>query len=263
MSSSKPRGLGPEYGAQFQDQSIASAYPTRPPYPPQVFDILLGLIRDESPIVLDLGCGTGDIARGLAPHVTRVDAVDPSAAMIARGRALLGGDHRNLRWIISSAEEFDYSDQYALVVTAESLHWMDWHKVLPRIGESLIPQGRLAIVLGRGFHDEPWQAELGQLIAHYSTNRDYEPYDLLRELEERKLFSPEEVVQTRPVPFSQTVEEYVESFHSRNGLSRERMGDSADEFDIRLRALIARYQSGPVLEFALVADLAWGKPLIV
>ena len=57
----KPKGLGPEYAGQFQDQSIADAYSTRPPYPPKVFEILLGLIKDESPIVLDLGSGTGDI----------------------------------------------------------------------------------------------------------------------------------------------------------------------------------------------------------
>src|SRR3712207_9196681 len=56
----KPKGLGPEYGAQFQDHSVADAYPTRPPYPPEVFQILFGLIEDQAPRVLDLGCGTGD-----------------------------------------------------------------------------------------------------------------------------------------------------------------------------------------------------------
>lgn len=59
----KPKGLEPEYGAQFRDHGVADAYPTRPLYPPEVFEILLGLIRDESRIVLDLGCGTGDIRR--------------------------------------------------------------------------------------------------------------------------------------------------------------------------------------------------------
>src|SRR5262245_53032854 len=133
----KPRGLGPDYGAQFRDQSVADAYPTRPPYPPEVFEILLGLIQDESPVVLDLGCGTGDIGRGLAPHVTRVDAVDPSTAMIARGRALPGGRNPAIHWITSSAEDFAYSARYALIITAESLHWMDWYAVLPRVHRSL------------------------------------------------------------------------------------------------------------------------------
>ncbi len=72
----KPRGLGREYGAQFGDPSVAAAYPSRPPYPPELFEILLGLIRDEPRVVLDLGCGTGDISRPLAPHVSPIDAAD-------------------------------------------------------------------------------------------------------------------------------------------------------------------------------------------
>jgi SAM-dependent methyltransferase len=256
----KPKGLGPEYGRQFQDQSVANAYPTRPPYPHQMFDLLLGLVRDKLPWILDLGCGTGDISRSLAPRVKRIDAVDPSAAMIARGLALPGGEHPNLNWIISTAEDFTYPGPYALVITAESLHWMDWYAVLPQIHRSLTQHGRLAIVLGRGFRNEPWATEVGQLIAQYSTNREYERYDLLRELVERKLFVLEQSIQTQPVSFSQTVEEYVESFHSRNGLSRDRMGSSAKAFDAQLKAIIARYQSASVLEFELIADLAWGIP---
>jgi trans-aconitate methyltransferase len=135
----KPKGLGPEYAAQFRDQSVAAAYPNRPPYPPEVFDILLGLVRDEPPVVLDLGCGTGDISRGLAPYGMRVDAVDPSSAMLESGQALPGGRHPNIRWITSTAEDFTYPRPYALVVAAESLHWMDWYTVLPRISRSLTP----------------------------------------------------------------------------------------------------------------------------
>jgi SAM-dependent methyltransferase len=256
----KPKGLGPMYGAQFGDQSVADAYPTRPPYPPELFTILLGLIRDQSPGILDLGCGTGDIARRFAPHVTHIDAVDPSGHMIACGQALLGGQHPNIQWIVSSAEDFAYRSTYALVVTAESLHWMDWPTVLPHIRHSLTPQGRLAIVLGRGFQNEPWAEEVGHLIAQYSTNRAYESYNLLAELAKRGLFTPEQSLQTTPIPFTQSVDAYVESFHSRNGLSRERMGPSAAAFDRQLKAIIAKYQPNPVLTFELVANVAWGVP---
>ncbi len=256
----KPRGLGREYGAQFGDPSVAAAYPSRPPYPPELFEILLGLIRDEPRVVLDLGCGTGDINRPLAPRVRRIDAVDPSPAMIARGQALPGGDHPNIHWIAATAEDYAYPEQYALTVAAESLHWMEWDIVLPRIRDSLTPQGRLAIVLGRGWRNVPWSEELGPLITHYSTNRDYQRYDLLQELALRNLFFPEQRLETRPIPFAQSVDDYIESFHSRNGLSRDRMGARAAEFDAELRTLISRYRPGPVLEFDLVAELAWGRP---
>jgi SAM-dependent methyltransferase len=95
----KSKHLGPAYAAQFQDAAVVAAYPTRPPYPPEVFEILAGLITIEPRVVLDVGCGTGDVARRLAPLVARVDAMDVSWRMIARGRTLLAGDAPNLRWI--------------------------------------------------------------------------------------------------------------------------------------------------------------------
>jgi trans-aconitate methyltransferase len=256
----KPKGLSPEYGAQFNDGSVAHAYSTRPPYPPELFELLLGLIHDTPAIALDLGCGTGDISRQLAPFVDRIDAIDRSRTMIALGQALLGGQHPHIRWIVSSAEDFSDSQAYALVIAAESLHWMDWYTVLPRIHQSLISQGRLAIVLGRGFRDEPWSAAVGRLIAKYSTNREYESYDLIEELTKRNLFVPEQRVQTQPVSYAQPLEDYIESFHSRNGLSRDRMGASATVFDKQLRNIIVQYQPNPILEFELVADVVWGQP---
>src|SRR6478735_11388399 len=101
----KPKHLAPEYGAQYQDRSVAAAYPSRPPYPAETFAVLSGLIADASLAVLDVGCGTGDIARRLAPLVERVDAVDVSAAMIAQGRQQPGGDAPNLHWMQATVEE--------------------------------------------------------------------------------------------------------------------------------------------------------------
>jgi trans-aconitate methyltransferase len=256
----KPKGLAPQYGAQFDDASIVRAYPRRPAYPSQLFDLLRQLIQDTPSVVLDLGCGTGDISRPLAPFVDHIDAIDPSHAMITLGQVLPGGQHTHIHWVVSSAEDFSYHHAYALVITAESLHWMDWYTVLPRIHQSLTSQGRLAIVLGRGFRAKPWAASVSHLIAEYSTNREYQPYDLLEELTKRNLFVPEQHVQTQPVRFSQSLEDYIESFHSRNGLSRERMGASATAFDEQLRNIIVQYQPDPILEFELVAEVVWGRP---
>src|SRR5262245_26298758 len=127
----KPQHLAPEYGAQFADPNVASAYRFRPPYPDQVYDILETLLGDASRIILELGCGLGEIARRLASTVDRVDAVEPSHAMLALARRLPGGEQRNLRWHECAAEKFEYQSSYGLVITAESLQWMEWDRVLP------------------------------------------------------------------------------------------------------------------------------------
>lgn len=40
----KPAHLGPQYGAWFQDERLVGAYPTRPPYAAETFEILQGLV---------------------------------------------------------------------------------------------------------------------------------------------------------------------------------------------------------------------------
>src|SRR5262245_3558783 len=80
----KPPGWAPQYGAVFADQDVVDVYHLRPAYSQELIDVLAGLA--EGGRVLDAGCGTGEIARRLAPLVTHVDAVDVSGAMIDTAR---------------------------------------------------------------------------------------------------------------------------------------------------------------------------------
>ena len=257
----KPKHLGPQYGAQFKDKSIVEAYHRRPPYPDETFDILTGLITTEPRRVLDVGCGTGYLARPLSERVAAVDAVDFSANMIAQGKQLPGGDAANLHWIEGSVEKVALSPPYALVTAGESLHWLDWEVVFPRFRELLVPNGYLAIVSKR-FSPVPWGAELGEIISHFSTNKDYQLYDLVEELTNRGLFGKQSEQETAAVPFQQTVAAYVESFFSRNGFSRERLGEGkAREFETAVTNLVRSYLSEEIFEIQVSGHLVWGKPM--
>jgi len=256
----KPKHLAPKYGAQFKDQSIVTAYRRRPPYPDETFDILTGLITSEPKRVLDVGCGTGYLARPLSQYVDAVDAVDISTNMIAQGKLFPGGDAPNLRWIEGAVEDAVLTPPYALVVAGESLHWFDWEVVLPRFHALLVDNGVLAIVYKR-FSAVPWGAELGELFGQYSTNQEYEPYDLVEELTSRGLFSKLGERETTPLPYRQTVSAYVESFFARNGFSRERMGaGKADEFETAVTNLVQSYLSEETFEIQVSGYVVWGKP---
>src|SRR5260221_10094883 len=101
----KPNHLSGEYGAWFKDPLLVAAYPARPAYPAVVIEHLAQLIADEPRVVLDVGCGTGELARHLAPKVERVDAVDFSAGMLELGRRLAGDSAGNVNWILGAVEE--------------------------------------------------------------------------------------------------------------------------------------------------------------
>ena len=256
----KPRHLEPEYGAQFKDRSIVEAYQYRPPYPAETFEILAGLTTGEPRVVLDVGCGRGDVARELVKFVERIDAVDFSTNMIETGKKLPGGDNPRISWIIGPVEEVPLTPPYALVTAGASLHWMDWYVVLPRFREALVTGGYLAIT-GTETAPEWWDGKIGTIIRRYSTNRYFQPYDLIEELEKRGLFQKRGEKETAPVPFVQSIEDYIESFHSRNGLSRERMGEeTAAAFDEEVREVVAPTAKEGMLEFQVTAKVIWGVP---
>lgn len=257
---SKPAHLGPLYGAQFEDESIARAYQTRPPYPPSLFAQLADLMVSPGP-VLDLGCGTGDIALGLIDRVEHIDAVDPSAAMLRVARSRRGADRPGLRWIHASAETFSPTAAYALAVAGESFHWMDWPIVCGWLAPALLPDARLALVTERSFSGLPPSEGLGGVIARYSTNREYRPYDLVAELTSRGLFDEEGRSVTPPQPFAQSIDDYIESWHTRNGLSRERMpAADAVAFDAAIRDLVTQHCIGGEVRGTVTAAVVWGRP---
>ncbi len=261
MSLGKPEFFGPVHASVFRERSVVAAYTLRPPYPEVVFEMLANLIVDEPRTVLDLGCGTGAIARGLLDAAQRIDALDVSAPMIESGRRLPGGSQPKLRWILGRSEDAPLNPPYALITSGASMPWMNWDVVLPRLSDLLTERGVLAFVDNR---TEPpaWDAEIIQIFQRYTTNatRDYE-YDWIHELERRGLFRPLGHVRTEMVTFRQPLDAYVESYHSRSAFSRERMGqERAAAFDSAVRDLVGGFCTNNV-ELQIYAQVTLGRPL--
>jgi ubiquinone/menaquinone biosynthesis C-methylase UbiE len=259
----KPNHLGREYAEQFADPAVVAAYHHRPPYSARVFTVLHDLVVGQPRTVLDLGCGTGDIARPLAEVVDSVDAVDCSAGMIERGQSLPGGASANLHWVLGYAEEVPLPRaNYGLATAGESLHWMDWDRLFPRLSEVLAPGAYLALI-SRGQGPTQWWDDLLAVIQRYSTNRDYQPYSLLAELEKRGLFEQHGVERIDPLPFQQSFETYIESIHSRNGFSRDRMmHEAATAFDAEAQRLLAARCPAGYVQFDVVGQVVWGRPRV-
>ena len=259
----RPRQFWDDYASLFKNRSLAEAYELRPPYPNEMYEILVGLLGGENAKVLDVGCGPGKIARALIDRVGHVDAVDFSREMVRVGKSLHNGNHPNLRWIHGRIEEVALNPPYDMITAGSSIHWMKWSVVFPRLDEILTTGGHLVIIDGDRPVESSWhEAELS-LIRKYSTNRHYEKMDLIQELVDRGHFQPIGDRWTTPVVFSQPVADYVESFHSRQSLSKEQMGDeNVIAFDTELTDVLSdfAYDQG-IISFQIATRVTWGKPL--
>lgn len=261
----KPSHLGPSYASQFADHSVAAAYHARVPYPPEFFRIFNNLHAPSQPRrILELGCGTGDVTIHLPEQAEHIDAIDPSAEMIAAGLRREGGNDPRINWVCMSAEDATFHGPYTLAVAAESLHWMEWTTVLPKIAAALASDAVLVLAERDLSVPPPWNTELQHLIARYSTNRDFRRFDLVSELTTRGLFTELGRRTTAAVPFVQSMDQHVEAMHSRNGFSRDRMDQvSAEEFDRSFHRLMEPHCLGGFASFETVVNVVWGQPLPV
>lgn len=245
-----------ELGRAFADDEVAALYQYRAPYPGAVFTIIERLVV-EPRVVLDAGAGTGALARFFPTSIVRIDALDPSAAMIARGRALPGGDDPRIRWIIGRAEAAPLSPPYGLIVAGASLHWMQPEVVLPRFRDALAHGARLAIVDTETTHSGAWRPEMLDVIRRYSPLEHHvETHELVARFVEQGRFVLEGEERTAPEPFDQSIDDYLRLLGSTSTLSRVTLGRSASSFDSECRRLFARHKMHRIRS-EVVGYVAW------
>jgi SAM-dependent methyltransferase len=104
---------------------------------------LLGPAPGET--VLDLGCGTGELAAAIQARGARVWALDRDPAMVAAARERLGAD----RVLLADGRSFTLPEPVDAVFSNAALHWMDAPaEVIARVRAALRPGGRFVAELG-------------------------------------------------------------------------------------------------------------------
>ena len=133
-------------------------------------DLLARVDAADPRLVVDLGCGPGDLTLGLARRWpdARVVGVDSSPEMLARAREL-DADAR-VEWVEAAAEDWDPTESGGsidVLVTNATLQWVPSHlRLIPSWVASLAPGGTFAMQVPANF-DAPSHRLMREVAARH------------------------------------------------------------------------------------------------
>ncbi|WP_162907318.1 class I SAM-dependent methyltransferase [Allorhizocola rhizosphaerae] len=207
----------------------------RIPYPRALFGHLLRLVPGRQRL-LDLACGTGELAIPLSERFGEVVAVDLEPDMVAAGMRKAPG----LTWIVAAAEELLFEPgTLDLVTVGNAFHRLDRALVAARARTWLKPGGAIAVVntdsVWRG--TEPWQRTAVEIVAKWRP-----------QVAPAKRASHEKVLRSAGfadveerlfhVPHVWSVDGFIGYLYSTSVVSKAALGANAGAFERELRAAL-------------------------
>jgi SAM-dependent methyltransferase len=142
----QPGSTARRYGLVFDE--IAAEYDRRrPAYPDQLIDQacrVAGIGGGDR--VLEVGCGSGQLTRGLLARGLHVTALEPGPSLIALARRNLAGAGQ-VAFVNAKLEDASLPrERFAAVFSASAFHWVDPEVSWRKAADALVPGGTLALV---------------------------------------------------------------------------------------------------------------------
>ena len=133
---------GDRFGSAADDYAVHRA-----DFPSAGIDRMVALgVGTAGQRLLDLGCGTGTLARQFAARGCSVTGADVDARMLAAGGALAESAGLEVSWRECPAEDTGLgSASFDVVTAAQCWHWFDGDAAAAEGRRLLVPGGRVAV----------------------------------------------------------------------------------------------------------------------
>lgn len=239
-----------DYGADLFKGTAWYYSRYRPPYPSSLIRFLVHefSLNGEGRL-LDLGCGTGQLALRFSDWFEEIVGVDAEPEMLDEAKRL-SGDERlgHVKWLQGRAEDRvgDWG-LFRLIIIAKAFHWMDRASILEILHNSSDPKGGIAIIDNYNEEQEPllWQLKVNEVVkrwlgdARRAGNSTYTPPKERYEDIVRK--SGFKNVQRHILPsysYTWTVDSIIGNLYSTSFASRRFFGDNLVRFENDLKSVL-------------------------
>ena len=105
----------------------------------------------------------------------------------------------------------------------------------------------------------PWDTELRKLRTQFLPQGDRRSSRATEELEVGGFFHKQGERATAPVPFFQSIDDFIEGLHSHSSWEHMDQQKAAD-FDQQMRTLLLHYHKDGILPLQVIGLVIWGTP---
>jgi SAM-dependent methyltransferase len=247
MAEISPRPPEPTFSSGLYEGTAEDYDRCRLPYPDDLIEFVGTVLALEGKgLLVDLGAGTGQVARALRPFVERAVAVDSEPDMVEYGRARTERERDRIEWLLTRAEDADFpSGSVDVLASGNAFHRLNRPVVVGKAARWLSSEGAVILL----WSDSPWGGEeswclelsgvihewlersgAGARIPVGWERREYPDEILLREAGFGR-----QCLRTVTVRQVWTVDMIVGFLHSTSFASRAALREHADAFDTDVR----------------------------
>lgn len=148
VHSASSRARGPQRVGTLNFDRLAAVYDAaRPGYPPEaIIDVRSRCQLTPASRVLEIGCGTGQATRDIAPIGCAIRCLEPGPELARLARRNLAS-LANVEVVVTTFEAADEaSGTYDTVMSATAFHWIDPSVGFTKAASLLRPHGTLALL---------------------------------------------------------------------------------------------------------------------
>lgn len=145
----------------------------RPNIPKEVIEIIIKHFRiKKGDRILDIGCGTGQVALAMRGKYGEMVYLDPSLGMLKLAKQAVKKYETKSIWLNCSAEDLKEMKKLGVFKVAtfcRSFHWINQRRILTELKDFISEDGGIVILGDKSFwaNDEKWQQVVRDVIRKY------------------------------------------------------------------------------------------------